>query len=72
MLAASTVFAQQATDAEGPRRGRVETVRGRVIDATGGALPAATVTVTDAGERTETVATDATGTYVFRSLAPGR
>jgi hypothetical protein len=72
MLAAGTVLAQQATDAERGRSARAETLRGRVIDATGGALPGATVTVTDAEGSTETVAADATGTYVFRGLAPGR
>jgi hypothetical protein len=72
VLAVSTVSAQQATGAEGPRQARVETMRGRVVDATGGALPGATVTLTDVRQNTETVATDATGTYVFRRLAPGR
>lgn len=71
-LAVGTVLAQQVTDPTGARRAGAGTVRGRVIDATGGALPGATVTVTDARENTETVATDATGTYVFSSLAPGR
>lgn len=61
-LAIEPVRAQQAPD----------TITGRVIDATGGALPGATVTATDAREHTTTVATDATGTYVFTRLAPGR
>jgi len=62
LLATSTTFAQQATNI----------VRGRVIDATGGVIPGAIVTVTDAQENTETLATDGTGTYIFRGLAPGR
>lgn len=63
VLAVGTVLAQQPTDA---------TLRGRVIDGTGGAIPGATVTVTDVQENTKTLATDATGTYVLRGLAPGR
>jgi PPOX class probable F420-dependent enzyme len=62
VLAIDPARAQQATD----------TIRGRIIDATGGALPGAIVTATDTGEHTTTVATDATGTYVFTGLAPGR
>ncbi|MBI3262113.1 MAG: TonB-dependent receptor [Acidobacteria bacterium] len=72
MLAVGTALAQEATDTRGARDGRAETVRGRVIDATGGALPGAAVTLTDATGNAETVATDATGTYVFSRLAPGR
>ena len=70
VLAVTTALAQQVTDAGGPRR--AETVRGRVIDATGGALPGATVTLADVRGDMDAVATDATGTYVFRRLAPGR
>lgn len=72
VLAAGPVLARQVTDAGGPRPAGVEIVRGRVIDATGGALPSAIVTLTDARGNTETVTTDATGTYAFRRLAPGR
>ncbi|MBI2832892.1 MAG: carboxypeptidase regulatory-like domain-containing protein [Acidobacteria bacterium] len=63
VLAAGTVAAQQATSA---------TLSGRVIDGTGGAIPGATVMLTDAQENSKTIATDATGTYAFRGLAPGR
>lgn len=77
VLAVSTVLAQQATGtgsttSEQQASETVSTVRGRVLDATGGALPGATVTLTDARATTVTVAADETGTYVFRSLAPGR
>ncbi len=74
MLAVGTVVAQEATDTTGARRegAGIGIVRGRVIDATGGALPGATVTLTDVRATTVTVAADATGTYVFRGLAPGR
>ena len=72
VLAVSTVLAQEAADTGGARNARVEIVRGRVVDATGGALPGATVTLTDARENTEIVATDETGTYVFRRVTPGR
>lgn len=61
-MAIGSLLAQQAAD----------TIRGRVIDATGGALPGTTVTAQDAQANMTTVATDATGTYVFRGLPPGR
>ena len=63
ILAASTVVAQQATHA---------TLKGRVVDGTGGAIPGATVMLTDAQENTKTIAADGTGTYAFGGLAPGR
>ena len=77
VLAVSTALAQQATGTRStPSEQRTasteSTVRGRIIDATGGALPGAIVTLTDARVTTVTVAADETGTYVFRSLAPGR
>ncbi len=76
VLAVSTALAQQATGTRStPSEQRAastqSTVRGRIIDATGGALPGATVTLTDDRATTVTVAADETGTYVFRSLAPG-
>lgn len=61
-LAVGTALAQQVTD----------TVQGRVFDLTGGVIPGATVTLTDARGNTRTLTTDETGTYVFRGLAPGR
>ena len=62
VLAISAVLAQEATDTGGAQNTGAETVRGRVVDATGGALPGATVTLlTDSRENTETVATDETG-----------
>ena len=77
VLAVSTALAQQATGtgsttSEQRASSSESTVRGRIIDATGGALPGATVMLTDAQATTVTVAADETGTYVFRSLAPGR
>ena len=63
VLAAGTLLAQQAP---------VTRLRGRVIDATGGAIPAATVTVTDAQNSTRTLVTGATGTFVLGGLASGR
>ncbi len=73
---ASTAFAQPATGTRAaPSEQRAasteSTVRGRIIDATGGALPGAIVTLIDARATTVTVAADETGTYVFRRLAPG-
>lgn len=72
VLGVGTVLAQEATETTDARQARAQTVIGRVIDATGGALPGATVTVTDARGDTEAVATNATGTFVFRRLPPGR
>jgi hypothetical protein len=46
------------------------TIEGRVIDATGLALPGATVTVLGV-DFTQTFATDAQGSYRFLALAPG-
>ena len=59
--AVGTMFAQPVPD----------TVNGRVLDGTGGAIMGATVTVTDAQGNTRTVATNAPGRYVFRDLPPG-
>lgn len=74
VLAVSTALARQATGAVSTTSGQqaTGTVSGRVVDATGGALPGAAVTLTDARTDTVTVATDETGTYVFRGLAAGR
>ena len=60
--AVRTIFAQQVPD----------TVNGRVVDGTGGAIVGATVRVTDAEGNTKTVTTNATGSYAFSDLPPGR
>ena len=61
VVAVGTAFAQQAI-----------ALRGQVVDATGGVIPGASVTVIDAQGEAKTASTDATGTYAFRDLAPGR
>lgn len=46
-------------------------IRGNVSDATGAALPNATVTITDVGTNISQIAkTDRTGTYILRALRP--
>jgi hypothetical protein len=63
LAAMGTVVHAQATS------GRIS---GTVVDASGGVLPGATVTVTEVGTRyTRSVATDAQGAYVFVSLPLG-
>jgi Carboxypeptidase regulatory-like domain/TonB dependent receptor len=46
-------------------------VRGNVIDATGAAIPNATVTITETGTNiSQTAKTDRSGTYILRALRP--
>jgi iron complex outermembrane receptor protein len=44
---------------------------GRVVDSTGGIVPAATVTATASAQNRRTVVTDREGRYEFRDLPPG-
>lgn len=60
--AVGTPLAQQVPDR----------VSGRVVDATGGAIAGATVTVTDAQGNPTTVTTNSTGSYIFMDLPPGQ
>jgi hypothetical protein len=53
------------------QQGPVE-LRGTVRDDSGGVLPGATVTLTDARQQTRTSVTDDLGAYTFTNLAPGR
>ena len=47
------------------------TLRGRVTDASGSAVPGAKVTITDAGGTVKTASADGGGTYSFAGVAPG-
>ncbi len=50
---------------------RTSTVRGTVKDDTGGVIPGAVVTLTDASGNAKTAKTGPDGTYAFRGIAPG-
>jgi hypothetical protein len=59
---APALFAQASYQAQ---------VRGNVIDATGAAIPNATITITETGTNiSQTAKTDRSGTYILRALRP--
>ncbi len=55
----------------GARTAAAGVVRGTVKDDTGGVIPGATISLTDASGKALTTTTQADGTYVFRGVAPG-
>src|SRR5215831_7309877 len=62
-LTSASAYAQQTTGA----------IRGVVMDASGAAVPAAVVTTTNTGTAAGEIArTDASGSYAFPLLPPGR
>ncbi len=65
----------QSTANEAPVRRAAPTgggvVRGTVKDRTGGVIPGAKVTLTDASNATQTVSSGPDGSYTFRGVAPG-
>src|SRR6266542_1092701 len=69
LIVCSLVFGLSAAPARAQDTG---TISGTVIDSQGGAIPGATITLTD--ERTataRTLVTDASGEFAFRSVIPG-
>ncbi|MDQ2713191.1 MAG: carboxypeptidase-like regulatory domain-containing protein, partial [Acidobacteriota bacterium] len=69
LLLIGTLGAQ--TPAGRPTSSSPGVVRGTVKDGTGGVIPGAKVTLTDADNATQTATTGADGTYVLRGVAPG-
>lgn len=67
-IAAIAVFLTSLAPAQ---KSSIGVVRGTVKDGTGGIIPGATVTLSDAANESQTVKSGADGGYVFRGIASG-